>query len=77
MTVLPHSRHRLRRAAALLRQDLEQNQVANRVLARRLCVYLNVAAENDSDSEDNWLGGLAMLVFEDEVRGLFARLELQ
>ena len=68
---LVFNRQRLRRAAGLLRRDLELGQVDNMVLAQMLSCYFDAAAEGD------WLGELAMKVFESDVRALFERLERQ
>ena len=68
---LVFSRHRLRRAATLLRRDLERGQVENTIQAQMLAFFFDAAAEG------NWVGGLAMKVFEREVRALFGRLECQ
>ena len=65
------NRHRLRRAATLLRRDLERGQVENKIQAAMLTYFCEQAAEGDEPAQ------LAVEVLEREVSAVLGRFELQ
>ena len=71
MTVHPHGRPRLRRAAVLLRRDLEDGQAENEVQAAMLAHFIEEALADDEPAQ------LAVEVLEREVLAVFARFECQ
>ena len=68
---LPHGHPRLRRAAALLRRDLEHGRVKHEVQTAMLAHFIEQAITGDET------GQLAVEVLERDVLAVFGRFELQ